>query len=56
LLKTREMAQFLNGKKRRIDFTTPAYTIYRHGANEIRRTGDINLNARFMKELANKLV
>jgi CRISPR-associated protein Cas1 len=37
LLKTRELAQFLNGKKRIIDFTTPSYVIERQDTDEIRK-------------------
>ncbi|WP_342305582.1 CRISPR-associated protein Cas1 [Methanolobus sp. ZRKC5] len=38
LLKTRELAQFLNGKKRTIDFTHPSYKIERQDTDEIRKT------------------
>ncbi|WP_407355417.1 CRISPR-associated endonuclease Cas1 [Methanolobus sp. WCC5] len=37
LLKTRELAQFLNGKKRKIDFVNPCYTIERQDTDEIRK-------------------
>ena len=37
LLKIRELAQFLNGKKRKIDFITPPYTIERQDTDEIRK-------------------
>ncbi|WP_406662544.1 CRISPR-associated endonuclease Cas1 [Methanolobus sp. ZRKC3] len=37
LLKTRELAQFLNGKKRKIDFKTPSYKIERQDTDEIRK-------------------
>jgi CRISPR-associated protein Cas1 len=37
LLKTRELAQFLNGKTKKIDFTTPSYMIERQDTDEIRK-------------------
>lgn len=37
LLKTRELAQFLNGKTKKIDFATPSYTIERQDTDEIRK-------------------
>ncbi|WP_292471173.1 CRISPR-associated endonuclease Cas1, partial [Methanolobus sp.] len=37
LLKTRELAQFLTGKKRKLDFTNPSYKIERQDTDEIRK-------------------
>jgi len=37
LLKTRELAQFLNGKKRKIDFVNPSYKIERQDTDVIRK-------------------
>jgi CRISPR-associated protein Cas1 len=37
LLKTRELAQYLNSKKRKIDFVTPSYVIERQDTDEIRK-------------------
>lgn len=37
MLKTRELDQFLSGKKRKLDFTNPSYKIERQDTDEIRK-------------------
>ncbi|WP_406661505.1 CRISPR-associated endonuclease Cas1 [Methanolobus sp. ZRKC3] len=37
LLKARELAQYLVGKRKNIDFSKPAYTVERHDSQDIRQ-------------------
>lgn len=37
LLKTRELAQYLIGKKKTLDFSKPAYAVERYDSDEIRQ-------------------